>query len=246
MNRLARLIPVLLLAVAFFGWETYRAWVEPSSAETPPGTEDGGVGGAPDNAAEPPSTADPSAAVAQIVARPLLRPDRLPFKEVPFLAAKPQRNYEAEMARFSVVGILPIDGIVRALVVAKGASGRDERYEVAAGDSLPGFVVRAVRADGILLEADGKEMLLPLYAGGPKGAGAPARTEIPQGAAHGVLPAMPVPGAFPRGALPASLPPPSPAPSYVQPETGRPREPGNVRFRARQLPPRPVSGAATE
>jgi hypothetical protein len=252
MTRLSRLIPLLLLAVAFLGWETYRAWIEPPVrvGDAVPDAREPAAGD--DNAAESAAAADLAAAVSQITARPLLRPDRQPFKEVPFSTAAPQRNYEAEMSAFTVLGILPIDGREKALVVGKGSRGSSERWELGEGDSLPGFVVKAIRPDGVSLVADGKEFLLPLYAGGPKQSGSQLRTDVspspgsaPGGA--GVAAQAPQAGqAVPRGILPGALPVPSAPPVYQpgQPLPAPVYGPGNVRHRARIVPPRPVPPAS--
>lgn len=239
MTRLSRLIPLLMLAVAFFGWQTYRAWIEPPAGQLPAAPEGAVPVAGSDNAAGSPAAADLAAAVSQITARPLLRPDRQPFKEVPFVSAAPQRNYEAEMSRFTVLGILPIAGKETALVVGKGAGGSGERWELVEGDSLPGFVVKAILPDGVRLVADGKEFLLPLYAGGPKQAGTGLRTEgspSPPAAAAGAASAVPAPQQAPRGILPAPVPPVyQPGQNYPPPVYGG----GNVRHRSRVVPPRP-------
>ncbi len=218
MNRVARLIPLLMLAVAFLGWETYQAWIAPPATALPAAgvAKQGAVSGG-DNTAEHHAAAELAAAVSAITARPLLRPDRQPFKEILFVTAPPQRNYEGELARFSVIGILPIDGVEKALVVRKAGGSGSERWELAAGDSLPGFVVKGIRQDGVALVADGKEFLLPLYAGGPRQAGGGTmRTETaPAGMPQGVLPQGAPPSAsFPKGVLP-TMPQSVPAPQLA-------------------------------
>lgn len=240
MNRLVRLTPLLILLVAFLGWETYQAWIAPPTPDLPLSTASGVA--ASDNASASAPAAALAAAVAEVVARPLLRPDRQPFKEVLFVAAVPQRNYEGELSRFSILGVLPIDGKERALIVRKGPGVGDERWELAPGESLPGFVAKAIRQDGVLLEADGKEFLLPLYGGGPKpGGSGPMRTEVSAGPA--IPPAQPahgVPGAtvVPRGVLPGAVPiNPAFPQGYVPPPSAAPLgqygvpAPGHVRTR---------------
>ncbi len=241
MIRLTRLIPLLMLAVAFLGWETYQAWIAPAAPDLPAVGEalkGSGTGG--DNAAGQTSAADPAAAVSAITTRPLLRPDRQPFREAAFVATAPQRNYEAEMARFIVVGILPIDGKEKAVVVRKGNGSGSERWELAAGDPLPGFVVKAVRPEGVLLTADKKDFLLPLYAGGPRPGAGGLRTEVapvhpaagstqpPQGAALAPF--------VPQGVPPPAIPVRSPA--VISPsgqfEAGQSSEAGGNRIRGRR------------
>ncbi|HEY5996091.1 MAG TPA: hypothetical protein VIU29_03680 [Candidatus Deferrimicrobiaceae bacterium] len=251
MTRLSRLIPILVLAVAFLGWETYRARIEPP-VDVNAGAPDGRAGAdGVDNTAESAAAADLASAVSQITARPLLRPDRQPYKEMPFVTAAPQRNYEAEMGAFTVLGILPIDGREKAIVVGKGAKGSGERWELGEGDSLPGFVVKAIRPDGVSLAADGKEFLLPLYAGGPKASGSPLRTELPpsQGTAPGGagVAAQP-PQAAGRGILPAALPASPAAPAYQpgQPYPAPAYGGGNVRRRPPVMPSRPLPTSPTQ
>jgi len=51
--------------------------------------------------------------------------------------------------------------------------------EVKVGDDLPGFKVKAIRTEGLAVTAEGREFLLPLYAGPPTAAGGgPVRTEV--------------------------------------------------------------------
>lgn len=214
MSRLNRLILILLAASAFLGWKTYGAWTEPEPPLPGPGGESASIA-AGDNVAGPLPEAELAAAVAAIVGHPVLRPDRQPYKEIPFSAAAPQRNYEAEMGKFTVIGILPIDGVEKALVVRKGAGSSTERWELAPGDALPGFVAKEIRPEGVLLAADGRDFLLPLYAGGPKApAGGPLRTEGPQPAlppsGHPSFPGIPASQAG-TAAAPGAIPAPPPA-----------------------------------
>ena len=64
------------------------------------------------------------------------------------------------------------------LVVSKSGP-RSDRWEVKVGDSLPGFKVKEVRTDALALTAEGREFLLPLYAGGPTATGGALRTDVP-------------------------------------------------------------------
>ena len=205
MSRPGFLVPLLALAALFFGWRTYEAWTGPARAASPvrPSPAVVPVGVFPEEAPPP---ADLSAPVATIVARPVFRPDRQPFREE--AVQIPQRNYEAELSRFTLLGVLLLGKDRKGVVVGKGGAGRDERWEVAPGDSLPGFSVKDVGSEGMTLTADGREFLLPLYAGGPKGppGKAPGRTEV-------------APPSAPAAPPPAASSPPSPA---VRPGTVRP------------------------
>lgn len=175
MNRAALRIVVCAAAAIFFGWQAYRAWTEAVlPAEEPRARE---TFSRPAAAIPPavPGDAVPSG-LSPIVARPVFRPDRRPFQEDS--PGVPQRNYEAELARYTLIGVLMAGEEKKAVVVSKGP-GQDERWEVGAGDDLPGFTVKEVGIDGLVLMADGKEYTLPLYAGGPKSAGGtPIRTEV--------------------------------------------------------------------
>lgn len=225
MRRPALVIPVLAAAALFFGWETYTAW---TAAEGPADGPAAGIapGPRPDAAADNTSReGDLPVQVAVITLKPLFRPDRQPFHENAAVTA--QRNYQAELARFSLVGVL-LQGDERKGLVVSTASGRQDRWEVGAGDSIPGFTVKEVQTDGLALAADGKEFLLPLYAGGPKGQGAGSlRTEIAPGIPATSMPAaprtpspnagIPAGGSPPKGvnvpaaSAPPFMPPPAPA-----------------------------------
>lgn len=175
MIRPALRISLLVLAALFFGWQSYKAWTgpvlpgiapppeepfAPRLEAVPEGGGSGGIG--------PPS-------IASIVARPLFRPDRRPYQEN--AAIFPGRNHEAELSRFTVLGILLL-GEAKKAVVTDGTPGKQNSWEVGAGDPLPGFTVKEVRADGLLLEADGRTFTLPLYEGGGRPGGTnPVRTE---------------------------------------------------------------------
>ncbi len=183
--------PTLLLALlcslaVFFGWKTQEAWLAPLAAVD-------NAGRSPVDVRNPgltwpdPSPPDTAAAVASVAARPLFRPDRQPFRDA---AGGFGRNYDAELSRLSLIGVLTFGGDLKGLVVAKGSPDSD-RLEVKKGDSLHGFKVKEVRIDGLVITAGGKEFLLPLYAGGPSGAAASIRTEVPK--AGSVKAPVPVP-----------------------------------------------------
>ena len=221
MRKPALLFVALCSLALFFGWKARSAWVAP-----PPSADDTGRAsaeiwqpGAP--MPDPPPPPESAGAVSAIVARPLFRPDRLPFRENDPGAAA--RNYEAELSRLSLIGTLAFGGDLKGIVVTKGSS-RAERWEVKAGDPLPGFKVKEVQIDGLALTADGREFLLPLYSGPPTAAGGgTVRTETFRKetvSAPPAAPAPPPPGAQP----PTTVTQPRPAPAIV-PERSPARPP---------------------
>lgn len=205
MNRTGFWILLFAAASVFFGWETYRAWEGPvlPGKEAPEGKpfplpSAGDIPKAPAGNAQ-------YAGLSSVIARPVFRPDRRPFQGAS--GAVPQRNHEAELARYTVLGVL-MTGDERKAVVVSNAPGNAGRWEVGAGDDLPGFTVKEVGPDGIVLTADDREFSLPLYAGGPKGPGGGVfRTET------GPAPPRSVPGAV-RPPAPAVA---TPSPQHEQP-----------------------------
>ncbi|NJD61444.1 MAG: hypothetical protein FIA93_01825 [Deltaproteobacteria bacterium] len=241
----AFLIPVLALAAIFFGWRTYEAWTAPVAAAPPPPAARPAAAPAGLTPADPPSPVDLSGMAASILARPVFRPDRTPFREEAAPAA-PKRNYDAEMSRFTLLGVLLLGDEKKGVVVGKAGTGRQERWEVGPGDELPGFTVKAIGADGITLTADGKEFLLPLYAGGPKGPSgqAPVRTDVGPPRAPAAAPPPAKGGIAPGPAAPVPLVSPTAAPpASVQPGGGMPppREPLDYN-RGRQIRPTYLPG----
>lgn len=213
MSRHASLALLFALLALFFGWKCYEAWNAPLPVPAAPARAQAARPAV--QGAAPPAAPDLGTLVTAVAVRPLFRPDRAPFRES--AAAVPQRNYEAEIARFTVVGVVALDGPPKAIVTgqAAGAGGRSERYEVGPGDSLPGFTVKEVRPEGVVVAADGREFTIPLFAGAPRAA---ARTETstpraaPGQAATGQQPAAPrTPAA--AGAAAHAPQPPAPAPS---------------------------------
>lgn len=98
----------------------------------------------------------------------LFRPERHPYQEVPpQLPSAPQRNHEAEIGRFALIGILPIEGTEKAIVVGNVPGVATDHWGLAPGDSLPGYSVKNVGLDRITLVADGREFLLFMSSGGP-------------------------------------------------------------------------------
>jgi hypothetical protein len=179
---------------------------------------------------DPQSPPDPSAAAAAVAARPLFRPDRQPFREQAVSQA-PARNYETELSKFTLLGVLGFwEGPVG--VVTAKAGNKTDRWELKAGDALPGFTVKEVGVEGMLLTADGREFLLPLYAGPPTAAAGAVRTENLRrdAAAPAAAPGIPAsakpaaPGASPGPtAVPAQTPAqPRPAPAYTPRERTHP------------------------
>ena len=185
----------LALLALLFGWETRQALraspVGPDNA-APVGSWQAGVA-----ALDPQPPPDPTAAAA-VTARPLFRPDRQPFREQ--TAGGSVRNYEAELSRYTLLGVLGFGDAPYGVVVGKTGS-KGERWEVKLGDSLQGFVVQEIGLEGLRLTADGREFLLPLYAGPPTAAGGAVRTETTRrDAAH----PAPVPGfPTPKAGFPA-------------------------------------------
>jgi len=226
MRRPALFILGFALLALFFGWETRQAWLAPpavgdNAAQAPAGTWQPGA-----PIPDPPPPQDVAGMAAAVAARPLFRPDRQPFKVTP-ASVMPQRNYEAELSRFSLLGILAIGDQPKGIVVGK-AGAQAERWELVSGDSLPGFTVKEVRPDGLLVTADDREFLLPLYAGPPTAVkGGPVRTEAPRKeSTPASAPAPPRPAAqSPAPAVPAGQPAPvapmaqpAPAPPAVAPK----------------------------
>ena len=218
----------LALLAFFFGWRMQQALDAPSSAgdNAARTASTGWQPGAPGTDPLPPP--DTAAAVAGVKNRPLFRADRQPFTEVAASAA-PARNFDAELSRLSLIGILAIGGDPKGIVVGKGGT-RSERWEVKAGDELPGFRVKEVRTDGLAVTAEDREFLLPLYAGPPTSAGGSVRTEVPRKDS-----APPQPAA--AAGAPAPATPPRPAvtpPVAVQPAP--PARPSGA------MPPRYIPG----
>jgi hypothetical protein len=215
-NRVALWILVSAVAAVFFGWQAYRAWTSP----VVPGME-APVGETSSPSAASPPKVDPTNAsyfgsgFSTVVSRPVFRPDRRPHQGDSGTA--PLRNYDSELAKYTVLGVLIAGDEKKAVVVSKGAP-KGERWEVGAGDSLAGFTVKEVGEDGLILTADDREFTLPLYAGGPKAVGRiPLRTEVAPAPPKAPASAKPAPGKG-RSAPPAAVSPPqAPQPSGVAP-----------------------------
>ena len=222
------LVAALAALALFFGWQAWQALDEPvasgdnaaraAAAGWQPGTL----------APDPPSPPETATAVASIRSRPLFRQDRHPFTEAGTGASA--RNFESELSRLSLIGIMAIGDDMKGIVVSKGAPN-PERWEVKVGDDLPGFKVKAIRTEGLTVTAEGREFLLPLYAGSPTAAGGgPVRTEVtrkePAPAQSKPAAAPPAPAAAPQRPVPqpAVVPRAAPTPPVpVQQTPGYPR-----------------------
>ena len=173
MRRPALATLTLALLALFFGWETRQALRattggKDNAAMAPVNAWQPGV-----SAPDPEPGPDPRVPASAVAARPLFRPDRQPFREQ--VAGGSGRNYEAELSRYTLLGVLGFGDAPYGVVVGKGGN-KEERWEVKRGDSLQGFAVKEVEMDGLRLTADGKEFLLPLYAGPPTAVGSAVRT----------------------------------------------------------------------
>jgi hypothetical protein len=203
----------LSLLALLFGWETRQALRatpggQDNAATAPAVAWKPGI-----SAPDPASPPDPTPAAAVVVARPLFRQDRQPFREQAG-SPVPVRNYESELSRFTLLGVLSFGDELKGLVVSRGGA-RTDRWELKAGESFPGFTVKEVRTDSLLVTADGREFQLPLYAGSPTATGGALRTDVPKAAPAMTAPAQPAPRAG-QGA-PVSRPQPSPPVASPQP-----------------------------
>jgi hypothetical protein len=230
----------LLMALAFsllallFGMETRQALLG-----APVGADNASTAsvkswqpGAP--VPDPAPPADPAPVVAAVAARPLFRPDRQPFREQ---AASPaaSRNYDSELSRFMLLGVFGFGEEPVGVVTGK-TGNKTERWELKVGDALPGFTVKEVGMEGLRLTSDGREFLLPLYAGAPTAAGGALRTEVPR---HDATPssAAPGPSAPAKPAVSGARPGPAALPATAQ-EPERPQTP------TVSMPYRPPPGVA--
>ena len=217
MRRQTFAILAILLLALLFGWETRQALRSTPGGPDNAATAPAGVWRPGTSAPDPPPLSDPTSAAAAISSRPLFRQDRQPFRE----DAASVRNLEAELARYTLLGVLVLGDASFGVVVGK-VGNKGERWEVKSGDSLQGFTVKEVGVEGLRLTAEGREFLLPLYAGAPTAAGSAVRTETtrrdaaqatPAPRAGAPAPASGAPPASASGAVPASraTAPPGPA-----------------------------------
>lgn len=237
MKRPALATLALSLLALLFGWETQQAL-----RGVPGGLDNvvpapGGAWQPGASAPDPQPPPDLTPVAAAIAARPLFRADRQPFREQ--AAGASVRNYEAELSRYTLLGVLGFGDAPYGVVVGKAGS-KGERWEVKKGDSLQGFTVKEVGMDGLRLTADGREFLLPLYAGAPTAVGGAVRTETtrrdgvqpapaprpsaPASASGAPLPTTPLPPASPLSRR-LRQPPPTPMAPGVSPAPSPPGTP---------------------
>jgi len=217
----------LSLLALLFGWETRQALQATPGGQDNAATAQAGAWQPGVSAPDPHSPPDPTPASSAVAARPLFRPDRQPFQEQG-ASQGAARNYEAELSRFTLLGVLGFGEEPVGVVTGKTGNKAD-RWELKAGDAWQGFTVKEVGMEGLRLTADGREFLLPLYAGAPTVAGGAVRTEgtrrdaaRPTAAPGSPVPARPAASGAPPGpaALPASAAPgaqPRTAPAYNLP-----------------------------
>jgi len=216
MRKPAVLVLALALLALFFGWETLQAWKGTRDAQDTVASLPQRVWQPGAAIPDPPPPADTTAAVSAIAGRPLFRQDRQPFREG---AAVPLRNYEAELSRFSLLGVFAFGNDRQGLVVSRSGS-RTDRWELKEGDSFPGFTVKEVRTDSLLVTADGREFQLPLYAGPPTAAAGALRTETPRvDVPRPASSPAPVPAPAPRATAPPASQPPQTRPAAAPPAT---------------------------
>lgn len=218
----------LFLLALLFGWETRQA------LQAVPGGQDNAATataagfwqpGVPTHDPQPPP--DPGPTVSAVTARPLFRPDRQPFREQAG-SPIPVRNYEAELSRFTLLGVLSFGDELKGLVASRSGA-RTDRWELKAGESFPGFTVKEVRMDSLLVTADGREFQLPLYAGAPTATGGALRTDVvkaaPAAPSATTAPAQPAPKA---GQGVRATAPPAPV---ARPQPSAPVSPRDIRPR---------------
>lgn len=222
-------LPLSLLAL-FFGWETRQALLEMPGGQQTAAAAPAGAWKPSVATPDPQPPPDPTPAASAVAARPLFRPDRQPFREQ--AAGASVRNYEAELSRYTLLGVFDFGDAPFGVVTGK-TGNKTDRWELKAGDALPGFTVKEVGMEGLRLTADGREFLLPLYAGSPTVAAGAIRTEIPRrGAAQpapapgSVVPAKPVAPPEPVAAAPPPRPGPAPPAPFRTPPFGPRYVPG--------------------
>ncbi|MGZ8474297.1 MAG: hypothetical protein ACXWWY_12480 [Candidatus Deferrimicrobiaceae bacterium] len=223
---------LLAFAALFFGWETWQAWRGAPGAQDATAPKAQGIWQPGAVSPDPTPPADMSAAGSAVAGRPLFRQDRQPFREAS--AGVPARNYEAELSRYTLLGVLSFGDEMKGMVVSK-SGGKTDRWELKAGESFPGFTVKEVRTDSLLVTADEREFQLPLYAGSPNATGGALRTEVlkaaPAAASAPTAPARPAP----KGGQAATA---APSPSPARPQTPVPTAPPQRDGRPRYVPGR--------
>lgn len=202
----------LSLLALLFGWETRQAMRETPGGQDNAATAMAGAWQPGVSAPDPSPPPDLTTQAAAIAARPLFRPDRQPFREQG--AGASGRNYEEELSRYTLLGVLDFGDAPYGVVVGKTGT-KGERWEVKRGDALQGFAVKEVGVEGLRLTADGREFLLPLYAGAPRqdaarSASKPISPPAPAPGSPTLIPGIPAPmpgsAALPRSAAPPASP----------------------------------------
>jgi len=166
MKNSALLIIVLCSISVLFGWKAQKAWFSPTVAidsAKRPSIDLGPVD------LSPVLRKDLYSSVAAISTRSLFRPDRSFFSEG-------EPGDERDLARLSMIGLMTFGGKIKGIVIAKD-NPQSERWELQEGDSFMRFKVKEVKENGIVLVTDGKELLLPLYAGSPAADESSLRTQ---------------------------------------------------------------------
>jgi hypothetical protein len=226
----------LSLLALLFGWETRQALQAVPGGQDNAATPAAGSWqpGVPTHDPKPPP--DPTLAATAVTARPLFRPDRQPFREQAG-SPIPVRNYEAELSRFTLLGVLSFGDELKGLVASRSGA-RTDRWELKAGESFPGFTVKEVRTDSLLVTADGREFQLPLYSGAPTAAGGALRTDVvksaPAAPSATTAPAQPAPRVGQGAAAtapPAPVVRPRPSAPVVRPQPSRPSSLRDIRPR---------------
>ncbi|MCL1926520.1 MAG: general secretion pathway protein GspB [Syntrophorhabdaceae bacterium] len=151
------LIIALCLIGVLFGWKAQKAWFSPPAAINP--TKHPSIDLGLDDLSPVPRK-DLVSAVAAVSGRPLFRPDRSFFSE-------DTPGDERDLSNLSMIGLMTLGGKTKGIVISKSSNPHTERWELQEGDSLLRFKVKEIREDGIVLVSEGREVLLPLYAGSP-------------------------------------------------------------------------------
>jgi len=113
----------LSLLALLFGWETRQALRETPRGQDNAATAPTGAWQPGASSFDPQPPPDPAPASAAVAARPLFRQDRQPFREN--ASSVPARNYETELSRFTLLGVLGFgDGPV-GVVTGKTGSKTD-------------------------------------------------------------------------------------------------------------------------
>ncbi len=215
MKRAVLIIGALCSIAVLFGWKAQDAWFAPPPSIGAAGAPATGLPGSDEPASEPAPPQEIAAAVTAVAARPLFRPDRLPFRDG---TAGAGPDVSAELSRLTLIGVLTFGRELKGVVIAKDGPAPG-RWELKAGDSLLGFKVREVRTDGMTLTANGRKFQLPLYAGPPTAEGGSLRTEVfrnapSKGGAYRPAPTMHIP---PKPPLPAGAAGQGRVPARIQP-----------------------------